>query len=76
MTNIGFKKFLFISQQAIPFDAVGPGSGYFRLDPPQQVELEYVEVFVSNVVSPGKFWIQLKGDGTTMALEELMDMLE
>ena len=37
---------------------------------------EYVEVFVSSVITPNNFCLQLKGTYTTERLELLMDELE
>ena len=58
----------------VPSDAVGPGNYYT----PQAVpgNLSYVKVLVSNIVSPGNFWLQLKGQSTTTTLEYLMDAIE
>ncbi|KAK3609122.1 hypothetical protein CHS0354_036033 [Potamilus streckersoni] len=58
----------------IPIDAVGPGVFYTRIQPPKLNQ--FFEVYVSNVVSPGLFWFQLKGKNTTCALEDLMDQLD
>ncbi|XP_060065757.1 tudor domain-containing protein 5-like [Ylistrum balloti] len=58
----------------IPSDAIGPKVFYKPLElPPLN---EYIEIFVSNVVSPGLFWIQLRGKRTTLALEKCMNELE
>ncbi|XP_013402320.1 tudor domain-containing protein 5 isoform X2 [Lingula anatina] len=68
-----------LSRKGIPPDAVGPGACYTRQVMPQPSPANpqpYLEVYVSNVVNPGRFWLMLKGDHTTLALEELMDRLE
>ncbi|KAL3872243.1 hypothetical protein ACJMK2_040179 [Sinanodonta woodiana] len=58
----------------IPVDAIGPGVFYTPVQQPKCNE--FFEVYVSNIVSPGLFWIQLKGKSTTWALEDLMDQLD
>ena len=55
-------------------DAVGPGNCYKAIDVPS--DLQYMVVYVSNVETPGQLWIQLRGENTTDALEDLMDRLE
>ena len=59
----------------IPDDAVGPGSHYISLSLPANLD-SYISVFVSNVAAIDAFWIQIIGEGTTLALEDLMDRLE
>ncbi|XP_046559423.1 tudor domain-containing protein 5-like [Haliotis rubra] len=61
-------------QDSLPADAVGPGSYYTQLPLPDFSD--YVEIFVSNIVSPGLFWTQFRQRNNTMALERLMDDLE
>ncbi|XP_033763403.1 uncharacterized protein LOC117344681 [Pecten maximus] len=58
----------------IPSDAVGP-KVYYK---PQELPPlhEYIEIFVSNVVSPGLFWMQVRGKRTTFALDKCMNELE
>lgn len=36
---------------------------------------KYIEVYVTYLVNPGKFWIQLRGMDTSVALDELMNSL-
>ena len=57
-----------------PAGAVGPGVHYTPVLPPEPEG--YVEVFVSNISSPGLFWLQIRRKDTTLALENLMDNLE
>ena len=62
----------------VPLDAVGPGEG-FHIQPLPDFDcsgIQYVEVFVSNIDTPSRFWLQLRGRSTTDQLEELMDQLE
>ncbi|XP_071097554.1 tudor domain-containing protein 5-like [Haliotis cracherodii] len=61
-------------QDSLPADAVGPGSYYTQLPLPDFSD--YVEIFVSNIVSPGLFWTQFRERNNTKALERLMDDLE
>ena len=57
-----------------PEDVVGPGVCY-RPAPLEDLEKnQYYEMHVSNVVSPGLFWVQKRKN--VMALETLMDGLE
>lgn len=58
----------------VPSDAVGP-KVYYK---PQELPPlhEYFEIFVSNVVSPGLFWIQVRGKKSTIALDKCMNDLE
>ncbi|KAL5012203.1 hypothetical protein ScPMuIL_010754 [Solemya velum] len=58
----------------IPRDAVGPSNYYAPIDLPGGSD--YIEVYVSNIVTPGLFWLQMKGKRTNMALEKLMEDLE
>ncbi|PVD22452.1 hypothetical protein C0Q70_18266 [Pomacea canaliculata] len=61
----------------IPEDAVGPGVCYTPVTLPNpKNRSEHFEIYVSNIVSPGLFWIQLRGSTTTGALESLMNGLE
>ncbi len=62
----------------MPSDAVGMGVRYTPLVPPDSIVGvdAGVEVFVGHIVSPKEFWLQLRGKGTTMALEDVMDKLE
>ena len=59
----------------LPYDAVGPSSSIPRQDPPP-VSNEPVPVYVSDVLNPGTFWIQLVGPDTNEALNELMVILQ
>lgn len=56
----------------IPEDAVGPKVCYTPVQLP--LTESFVEVRVSNIVSPEEFWIQLRIN--TQDLESLMDALE
>ena len=58
----------------IPEDAIGPGTYYHQQELPPLGE--YLEIYVSNVVSPGLFWFQLRGKHTSLALEKVMNQLE
>lgn len=62
----------------LPQDAVSPGCKYRPqpLPAPSANGEDYIELYVSNVLSPDMFWIQLRGRKTTLALEDLMDELE
>ncbi|GFN73523.1 tudor domain-containing protein 5 [Plakobranchus ocellatus] len=62
----------------LPNDAVSPGCTYRPqpLPPSSADGGDYIELYVSNVISPDMFWIQLRGRKTTLALEDLMDELE
>ncbi|GFR62434.1 tudor domain-containing protein 5 [Elysia marginata] len=62
----------------LPNDAVSPGCKYRPqpLPAPNADGEGYIELYVSNVISPDMFWIQLRGRKTTLALEDLMDELE
>jgi len=60
---------------ATPDDAVGPGVSIpFQTPPP--VADRYVKVRVSNTVNPSLFSIQLIGEETTDALDELMASMQ
>ncbi|XP_059151478.1 tudor domain-containing protein 5-like isoform X2 [Physella acuta] len=64
------------SAQQLPGDAVSPGC-CFRAQPLPSLSVDrYIELYVSNVVSPSVFWVQVRGQATTVALEDLMDGLE
>ncbi|GAB1597772.1 uncharacterized protein LOC115217252 isoform X3 [Argonauta hians] len=63
-----------LSISSIPEDAVGPGVAYRLLDIPNNVH--FVEVFVSNIETPGHFWLKFRGKAYSIALENLMDELE
>ncbi|XP_050394342.2 tudor domain-containing protein 5 [Patella vulgata] len=58
----------------LPEDCVLPRT-YYTYQTLPEVTGEYIEVFISNIVSPGLFWLQLRGRRTTEALETLMDEL-
>ncbi|XP_033119146.1 uncharacterized protein LOC117118617 [Anneissia japonica] len=61
------------SYSKVPSDAIGSGVSYkFNDLPPLQ---EYIEVYVSNVVSPYNLTLQLKTD-ELLQLEDVMDELE
>uniref|UniRef100_H2XL66 Tudor domain-containing protein n=2 Tax=Ciona intestinalis TaxID=7719 RepID=H2XL66_CIOIN len=62
-------------KQGSPIDAVGGGVCYRTLDVPAPSD-DYIDIFVSHVVTPGAFMVQLIGEDTTVALDELMDDLE
>ncbi|XP_078483240.1 tudor domain-containing protein 5-like [Ciona intestinalis] len=62
-------------KQGSPIDAVGGGVCYRTLDVPPPSD-DYIDIFVSHVVTPGAFMVQLIGDDTTVALDGLMDELE
>ncbi|XP_062610379.1 tudor domain-containing protein 5-like [Saccostrea cucullata] len=58
----------------VPSDAIGPGCSYTQIDlPPCNT---WIEIYISNVASPGQFWFQLRGPKTSLALEKLMNHLE
>ncbi|ESO83883.1 hypothetical protein LOTGIDRAFT_236389 [Lottia gigantea] len=59
---------------SIPEDSILPGT-YYTAQKLPEVTSDYIEVFVSNIVSPGLFWLQLRGKRTSEALENLMDDL-
>ena len=61
-------------RRGLPADAIGPGTTYTPMTLPDGDS--NVEVFVSNVINPSHFWLQLKGRNTSKALELLMDELE
>jgi hypothetical protein len=66
-------------RREIPSDSVGPDSAYRQQAIPfnlLQSSPIYIEVFVSTVINPSHFWLQLKSPDTTDALEALMDRLE
>lgn len=63
-------------QHEIPPDAVGPGVAYVQVGLPVDQVGNYIEVFVSNVITPDNIWLQQRGVHTTDALEGLMDQLE
>ncbi|XP_061169727.1 tudor domain-containing protein 5-like [Saccostrea echinata] len=58
----------------VPSDAIGPGCSYTQIDLPSCNT--WIEIYVSNVASPGQFWFQLRGPKTSLALEKLMNQLE
>lgn len=63
-----------VTDSNIPSDAIGVGSYYSQVDlPPCN---SWIEVYVSNIASPGQFWFQLRGTKTSLALEKLMNHLE
>ncbi|XP_066293726.1 tudor domain-containing protein 5-like isoform X2 [Branchiostoma lanceolatum] len=64
--------------EGIPIDAVGSGVFYPQLPLPEPTVDEplYIEVYICNVVDPGNFHVQFRGQQTADALEELMDKLE
>lgn len=66
---------MFLSQTATPDDAVGPGVS-IPSQTPLPVSDQYVRIRVSNTISPSSFSIQLIGDTTTGALEELMTLMQ
>ena len=57
-----------------PEDVVGPGVCYRPATLEDLEENQYYEMHVSNVISPGLFWVQKRKD--LLALETLMDGLE
>jgi len=60
---------------AMPDDAVGPGVSIpFQTTPPMSDK--YLLVRVSNTVSPSSFSMQLIGDETTGALDDLMTIMQ
>lgn len=61
-------------RREIPPDAIGPGNFYRTVPVPDQCD--YMVVYVSNVESPSSIWIHLKGEGTTEALDDMMDDLD
>ncbi|XP_076801638.1 uncharacterized protein LOC143446064 isoform X3 [Clavelina lepadiformis] len=63
------------SNEITPIDAVGSGVCYKPPTIPTQ-DWGYFDCFVSYVASPGSFMIQVIGEETTCALDELMDELE
>ncbi|XP_063423565.1 tudor domain-containing protein 5-like [Mytilus trossulus] len=63
-----------VVKSSLPEDAILPGACYRHLELPQLGE--YFEVFVSNIVSPGLFWFQVRSKKTTVALEKVMNQLE
>ncbi|XP_019640772.1 PREDICTED: uncharacterized protein LOC109482490 [Branchiostoma belcheri] len=64
--------------EGIPIDAVGSGVFYPQLPLPELTAEGplYIEVYICNVVDPGNFHVQFRGQQTADALEELMDKLE
>ncbi|XP_078604467.1 uncharacterized protein LOC144878090 [Branchiostoma floridae x Branchiostoma japonicum] len=64
--------------EGIPIDAVGSGVFYPQLPLPEPTAEEplYIEVYICNVVDPGNFHVQFRGQQTADALEDLMDRLE
>ncbi|CAL1538695.1 unnamed protein product [Lymnaea stagnalis] len=60
----------------LPNDAVSPGCFYKAQPLPPAGNGKYIGLYVSNVLSPSVFWIQLRGTDTTLALEDVMDDLE
>ncbi|CAC5377238.1 TDRD5 [Mytilus coruscus] len=63
-----------VVKSTLPEDAILPGACYRHLELPTLGE--YFEVFVSNIVSPGLFWFQVRSKKTTVALEKVMNQLE
>ena len=61
-------------RRELPADVVGPGCNYMPQPVPNNTPM--LEVFVSNVLTPSHFWLQLKGARTSDALSDLMDELE
>uniref|UniRef100_A0A2C9KL44 Tudor domain-containing protein 5 n=1 Tax=Biomphalaria glabrata TaxID=6526 RepID=A0A2C9KL44_BIOGL len=61
----------------LPIDVVGPGC-YYKQQPLPAIDEEhqYINLFVSYIVTPALFWVQLRGTETTVALEDLMDDIE
>ncbi|XP_060568435.1 tudor domain-containing protein 5-like [Ruditapes philippinarum] len=57
-----------------PADAVGPGCHFVPLILPNPEQ--YVELYVTNVVNPGLFWVMLRHRTKSLALEYLMDQLD
>lgn len=57
-----------------PADVVGPGCHFVpvMLPDPEQ----YVDLYVTNIVNPGLFWIMLRHKTKSLALEALMDKLD
>jgi len=67
---------VFFSQTtATPDDAVGPGVS-IPVQTPPPVSNQFRLVRVSNSISPGSFSLQLIGEDTTDALEELMTIMQ
>ena len=60
----------------MPEDAVGAGVNFRPLLPEVVISNAWIEMYVCNVTSPSKLWLQLKGKQYTEALEDLMDKLE
>ncbi|XP_064616316.1 tudor domain-containing protein 5-like [Liolophura sinensis] len=64
----------------LPDDIVSYGTSYKPLPlghlHPAVAEKEYIEVYVSNINNPSRFWLQLRGRETSMALEDLMESLD
>ncbi|CAG5123076.1 unnamed protein product, partial [Candidula unifasciata] len=62
----------------LPSDAVSPGCCYSPQPMPvfPDESAKYIDLYVSYVISPDIFWIQLRGLETTVALEDLMDEIE
>ncbi|XP_077863560.1 uncharacterized protein LOC102806254 [Saccoglossus kowalevskii] len=59
--------------KSVPPDAVGSGVGYSTVVIPA---VDYLEVYLASVISPGNFCIQIKSDETSVALDIVMDALE
>jgi len=66
---------IFWQTTATPDDAVGPGVS-IPVQCPPPLSKRLWEVYVSDTVSPGSFWLQSIGDDTTVALEELMTIMQ
>ncbi|KAL4218912.1 hypothetical protein ACF0H5_021500 [Mactra antiquata] len=61
-------------QHGLPHDVVGPGCHFIPVMLPDSDQ--YIELYVTNIVSPGLFWIMLRHKTKSLALEELMDRLD
>ena len=63
-----------VDDPRFPEDVVGPGVCYRPAPLDDLHRSEYHEMCVSNVITPGVFWVQRRRD--SIALEALMDGLE
>ena len=70
-----FTVYTFLQEPELPSDAVGPGAN-IRRQPLPPVSSQAIHVQVSNVINPGLFDIQLIGEHTNDALNELMTIMQ